>query len=149
MSIQRLIRATGENLVFKYKGAIHSLWKSDSLFLGVICFTFVLFAMLFPFLCPKQKSKLLFSLFVKDDFRSRHSFNKRAATAICSRCSLQKEWRERFTLWRSEPHRVSKKGSTVLSKIFRFGRSEKMTKNVYFQRRKIVLKKKNFLKAKT
>ena len=31
--------------------------RSDSLFLRVFCFKFVLFINLFPFVCPKQKSK--------------------------------------------------------------------------------------------
>ena len=62
----------------RVKEAIRSSWKSDSLLLRVIRFKFVLFAMFFPFLCPKQinRSSLLFSLFLKNDICSRRFFKK-------------------------------------------------------------------------
>ena len=40
--------------------SLRSLWKSDLLFLRMAHFKLVLFTMLFPFSCPKQKRKLLF-----------------------------------------------------------------------------------------
>ena len=56
-------------------GAIRSSWKSDSLFLRVILFKFILFTMLFPF----------------------YAQNKRVNHCSSSR-SLQKEWKKPFEL---------------------------------------------------
>ena len=65
-----LEKTMGATVVFKWRvtGAIRFLWKSDSLFKGMIRFSFVLFTLLFPFLCEKivNQSSSLLSLFVKD-----------------------------------------------------------------------------------
>ena len=90
-------------------GAISSLWKSDSLFLRVIHFTFILFTMLFPVLCSKLKincSSLLFITLckrqhslpslIKKEQQERFALLsqlKRATRAICSRPSLKRATR--------------------------------------------------------
>ena len=65
-----ILKSDGSNLLFRKE--LCALFKRD-----LIRFIFVLFTMLFPFLCQKkQKSESLVTALVKDDIRSRRSFKK-------------------------------------------------------------------------